>query len=197
MREKHGLSKSPEYRIWAGICQRCGNEKRDEFVHYGGAGIKLCAEWRGSFLAFYQHIGPRPSKAHSVDRIDNSKGYEPGNVRWATPEQQAQNSSVARPVTYRGRTLTVSEWSRETGIGFTTLIARLNRGIPLEEVFSPVPLVGRGQVATRIEHGGKNLTLREWSETVGISKSTLKKRIAAGIPIERALQNPMPKPATT
>lgn len=193
MREKHGLSKTPEYRIWAGICQRCNNSKRNEFNRYGGSGITLCAEWRESFSAFYQALGPRPSPRHSVDRIDNSKGYEPRNVRWATPEQQAQNSSIARPVTYRGRTMTVSEWARETGIGFTTLIARLNRGIPLDDVFSAERLVGKGQPPRMLEYGGQRLSVGEWARKIGVEKRTLKKRLSAGIPIERALQNPMPK----
>lgn len=119
----HGLSKTPEYRIWAGIKQRCFNPKRKEYERYGKAGITMHQPWVENFEEFYDHLGPRPSKTHSVDRIDNSLGYEPGNVRWATPEEQAQNSSIARPITLNGRTMTASEWSRELGVGFTTIIA--------------------------------------------------------------------------
>jgi hypothetical protein len=79
------------YAIWAGIISRCTDRKNSSYKHYGGRGIKLAPEWRYDFLAFKQHLGPRPSKFHSVDRINNDGNYEPGNVRWATSLQQANN----------------------------------------------------------------------------------------------------------
>lgn len=189
----HGLSKLPEYRIWAGIRQRCCNKNRSEYARYGGAGITFCEEWKRDFVAFYEHVGPRPSASHSLDRIDGTKGYEPGNVRWATAEQQAQNSSIARPVTFQGRTLTVSEWSRETGIGFTTLIARLNRGLELEEVFSKKAIQHDNQKPkTIIEYDGRSGSIKEWAAWIGVSKKTLAKRLKRGIPLARALKEPMP-----
>lgn len=59
----------------------------------------MCEEWRESFEAFFAHVGPRPSLAYSLDRIDNDRGYEPGNVRWATDSEQQQNRRFARDLT--------------------------------------------------------------------------------------------------
>lgn len=89
----HGMSYSPEYKAWKSMRDRVDATKGDMFRDYGARGIKLCDEWRESFSAFYEHIGPRPSLNHSVDRWpDNDGNYEPGNVRWATREQQMHNT---------------------------------------------------------------------------------------------------------
>ncbi len=92
----HGLSRSSEYRIWLGMKQRCHNENDPAFGRYGGRGIAVCEEWRATFPAFFAHIGPRPSRQHSVDRMDNDRGYEPGNVRWATAKEQQNNTRVQK-----------------------------------------------------------------------------------------------------
>ena len=88
---RHGLSNSPEYRIWAGMKSRCYNPKHESFRHYGARGIKVCDRWLHDFLAFLQDVGSRPSPNHSLDRIENDGNYEPGNVRWATPAEQLIN----------------------------------------------------------------------------------------------------------
>lgn len=70
---------------------RCNNTSNKDFRHYGGRGISMCEEWQASFLAFYKHIGPKPSKGHSIDRLDNDGNYEPGNVKWSTQIEQTNN----------------------------------------------------------------------------------------------------------
>lgn len=96
----HGCSKKksprPEYKVWVAIKQRCLNPNCKAFPYYGGRGISICAEWRADFAAFIRHIGDRPSVGLTVERIDNDRGYEPGNVRWATMKEQAQNKRPAR-----------------------------------------------------------------------------------------------------
>lgn len=92
---KHGLYNSPEYNSWENMKTRCTNPNNNRFDYYGGRGITVCPEWMESFEAFYAHIGPRPEPKglYSIDRINNDGNYEPGNVRWATKTQQANNKS--------------------------------------------------------------------------------------------------------
>lgn len=90
----HGHSRkgqySKEYYVWYAAKQRCTNPRVASYRFYGARGIAMCPEWISDFAAFFAHIGPRPDGT-SIDRIDNDRGYEPGNVRWATPKEQAAN----------------------------------------------------------------------------------------------------------
>lgn len=97
------------------------------FQFYGARGIDVCDEWKNSFIAFYEHIGPRPSKEYSVDRIDNSRGYEPGNVRWATRSMQIINQSRRKKITIDGESRALTEWARLRGIKPNTLLARIKK----------------------------------------------------------------------
>lgn len=83
----------PEYRAWQAAKRRCGDSRLRNFHHYGGRGIVMCEEWVNSFDAFIAHVGPKPDGGRriSIDRIDNNRGYEPGNVRWATASEQGRN----------------------------------------------------------------------------------------------------------
>ena len=94
-RVTHGQRRSPEYTAWPNAKQRVTNRKLRWWARYGGRGIGMCSEWMASFTAFLAHVGPRPGRGYSLDRIDNDRGYEPGNVRWATAAQQAANREVA------------------------------------------------------------------------------------------------------
>jgi hypothetical protein len=93
----HRIGKSDEYTIWTKIKDRCLNQKSAGYPGYGGRGITVCEEWQDSFEAFFAHAGPRTSKKHSIDRINNDGNYEPGNVRWATASEQATNRRKRKP----------------------------------------------------------------------------------------------------
>lgn len=125
----HGLSNKTEspslaYGTWVGLKQRCLNPKNPGFANYGGRGITVCESWAESFEAFLADVGERPSLRHSLDRIDNDKGYEPGNCRWATRREQNTNKRDTIRLTHGGRTLSLLEWSDVTGIPHQILYQR-------------------------------------------------------------------------
>ena len=96
-REFHGMSEHPLYHVWSSIKARCFNKNHHAYPHYGGRGITMHGPWAESFPSFLEGVGERPSDDLSIDRIDNDKGYEPGNVRWATRTIQAFNKRMNQP----------------------------------------------------------------------------------------------------
>ncbi len=108
--------RSKEYRAWQQMRVRCGWKAGLRWERYGGRGVRVCERWAASFEAFLADVGRAPSSEHSLDRIDLDGHYEPGNVRWATREQQMRNTSMSRRLTFRGETLTVVEWAERVGI---------------------------------------------------------------------------------
>lgn len=92
----HGLSQTAEFTCWVNMRQRCHNPRAPHFKKYGAKGTAVCDRWRYSFENFLADMGNRPSPLHTIDRIDNSKGYEPGNCRWATQKEQQNNRSNSR-----------------------------------------------------------------------------------------------------
>jgi hypothetical protein len=133
---RHGMRYTPEYQAWKGMIGRCHRPSDPAYPGYGGRGIVVCEEWRSSFVAFFSHIGPRPSPQHSLDRLDNDKGYEPGNVRWATRVQQQNNRRMNHRLTWNGQTMTVTEWSRQTDLSVDCIIDRLGRGWPMHLILT-------------------------------------------------------------
>lgn len=90
----HGMSDTVTYRAWANMKRRCLSPKHPHYARYGGRGITICERWL-TFVNFFEDMGERPSDDLSLDRIDNDGNYEPGNCRWATWDQQANNRRKA------------------------------------------------------------------------------------------------------
>lgn len=125
----------PLYNTWKGIIQRCENPKHTHFADYGARGITMCQRWRGDFFAFVADVGERPA-GRSLDRIDNSRGYEPGNIRWATQSEQLNNTRKTISFEWRGRTYTLTEAMEVTGLDRATLNWRVGRGWPIEKIMT-------------------------------------------------------------
>lgn len=131
----HGRSHTPIYRTWASMCNRCTNQNDPNYPRYGGRGITVCERWGSSFDNFLADMGERP-EGMSIERKDNSGNYEPGNCRWATRKEQAQNTRRNVQLTFGGRTQPMVAWAAEVGITPAALRLRLQKGWTLERALS-------------------------------------------------------------
>lgn len=123
----HGLSKTPEYMIWASMIARCNRAKDRFYADYGGRGIRVCDRWL-AFENFIFDMGFRPSKKHSLDRRDNDGNYEPENCRWATQIEQANNKSDNTFIVTGDERVTLAEAARRAGIPYNTICSRMRLG---------------------------------------------------------------------
>lgn len=134
-----GIGKaSPTYVSWLRMRQRCRNPRHVYFRNYGGRGITVCDRWRDSFENFLADMGERP-EGTSLDRIDNARGYEPGNCRWASRPEQQRNTSRNHLLTFRGETHSIAEWGEITGISRRTIRTRLRIGWSVEDALTLPP----------------------------------------------------------
>lgn len=122
--------------------RRCQHPRNKDYADYGGRGITVCEQWlrKDGFLAFLEHLGPKPSPSHTLDRIDNMRGYEPGNVRWATRLTQANNRRSSRLITWRGETRTAAEWGAIVDIPRQYIVSRLENGWGVERALTTPPI---------------------------------------------------------
>lgn len=119
------------------MISRCESQSNASYRRYGQRGIRVCRRWRSSFDAFFADMGPRPSPAHSLDRLDSDGDYEPANCRWADATTQARNRSTTRVLTCFGATRSIAEWIEVTGVKRGTLQGRLDAGWPIERALAP------------------------------------------------------------
>ena len=124
------------YQSWHGMIQRCVNPRSTGYRYYGGRGITVCPRWRESFAAFLEDVGERPSRGHSIDRIDVNGHYEPANCRWATAVTQMRNTSRNRLLTMNGETMPLSAWAERVGVSASTLWNRSADGWSDERVLT-------------------------------------------------------------
>lgn len=123
----HDAHGDPLYSTWMHIRERCLSPKSKRYADYGGRGITLCDEWKADFLVFRDYISALPhcqEDGYTVDRIDNNLGYFPGNVRFATRQEQMNNTRHNVVLTHNGKTQSITAWSKETGIKVETLFYR-------------------------------------------------------------------------
>lgn len=134
-RTEHGMSHSPEYVVWASMLSRTRYPSHGSFANYGAKGIGVCDRWQ-EFVHFFADMGPRPSPAHSIERVDNDRGYEPDNCRWATLQEQRRNMRQNRHITVDGVTRIATDWARDFGINPNTFLSRLDHGWEIHRALS-------------------------------------------------------------
>ena len=138
----HKMTGSRIYSIWQAMKSRCYYDKNKRFKYYGGRGIKVCDEWKNSFISFYEWSMKNGYDENAergqctIDRIDVNGNYEPNNCRWATIKQQANNTRRNHFIEYNGKTQTVSQWANELGVEPDSIFNRLQKGFTEEEALT-------------------------------------------------------------
>lgn len=133
--------RSDVYYVWQNMIRRCGNTNHKIYPDYGGRGIVVCERWR-DFKNFCDDMGKRPSKQHSLDRINNDGNYCKENCRWATMKTQGNNRRSNVVIEYMGESKTIAEWSDTKGLPYMAIFHRVKRGWPVERLFDPLKTKG-------------------------------------------------------
>ena len=152
----HGYNKHPLHYRWLSMMYRCSNPKFPGYDRYGGRGIKVCERWH-DIRNFIEDMNSTFRKYLQLERIDNNGDYAPDNCEWATPSKQALNRGTCHKITFQGRTMSISEWAKETGIKYNTLSRRI-----LDQKLSPEEALTR-EVLTHGE-SAKNALRCRWNK---------------------------------
>lgn len=123
----HGMGHTHTYNLWCKMKERCNNPKAINYERYGGRGVKVCEEWANSFPAFLNDMGECPSLEHSIERINNCGNYCPGNCKWATRLEQANNKRNNVMVNFRGELRSVADWCRILNLNYPLTRQRIYR----------------------------------------------------------------------
>lgn len=179
----HGLSKTRFYLAYRGMMNRCYNSAQRTFPDYGGRGIRVADRWHtfenfrdDMYESYQRHMETHNGSGTTIERIDVNGDYEPGNCRWATLREQARNKRSSRILTHQGRSQSVADWSDETGIAHSTILARLNRGWSVEDSLTR-PL----RKAMTLTYNGRTQRLDEWQRELGVGQDYLAAKMRQGI----------------
>lgn len=143
----HDMSRTRLYHVFEAMRQRCGNPRAQEYKNYGGRGIKVCEEWRGTggFQRFYDwamrngYDENAPYGSCTLDRIDVNGDYTPENCRWVTSKEQAKNTTRNIIIEYGGEARCLKEWSEVTGLSYAAIAKRYRSGWPVAEILGYEP----------------------------------------------------------
>lgn len=134
----HGMSTTDEHHAWHNMVSRCTDPTNSMWYLYGGRGIKVCPQWIESFAQFLEEVGAKHAPGLTLDRVNNDEGYCPGNVRWATPREQAENRRTTRKLSIGGETMSLAAWGRRNGVSKSNVYSRIRAGWdPVEAVSIP------------------------------------------------------------
>jgi hypothetical protein len=182
-----GDKKSLTYQSWHNMKQRCHNAKNPRYPQYGARGIQVCEHWRNNFTQFFADMGTRPSKKHSLGRIDNDGDYTPENCQWGTARQQQNNMRSNKRYLYKDQWMTIAELSRISAVNYDTLWERLHDGMPVHDAVESPLLLDRSRSKKLITINDITHTVKEWRTMHHISPSLLSWRLRKGQSLETAL----------
>lgn len=141
-KRKHGHShKERLYETWKNMRRRCNDPTNKRYEQYGGRGIKVCPEWNDYAVFREWAMSHGYTDDLTIDRINVDKGYSPDNCRWAGARVQANNTTRNKYITFKGKTLTISQWADELGLPYGVINHRIQRGWDMERI-SSTPVKG-------------------------------------------------------
>lgn len=123
----HCMRYSSEYSSWRSMKERCLNKSSKDYENYGAKGITIYEKWINSFEDFFSYIGKK-QYGQSIDRIDNTKGYYPENVRWANQSTQQRNKNNSLWLEWNGKKTHISDIAKELNISSSAAHLRYKRG---------------------------------------------------------------------
>lgn len=129
----HGMYGTRIYSIWANMLQRCYNQRERSYKYYGARGIKVCDKWK-RFEGFLEDMGGTYQEHLSIDRINVNGDYCSENCKWATKEEQANNTRANHLITINGETDTLANVCKKYNLNYKTVHKKLKKGIPIEKL---------------------------------------------------------------
>lgn len=132
---KHGMSRTPTYKSWQAMKDRCLNPLNAQYKDYGGRGITICDQWVAGFEVFIRDMGAMPN-GYTIDRIDNNLGYNPKNCKWSSRQEQSDNRRPNILIEIDGETRTLKDWSRRLNTPYSTAMHRYRRGLDTKKIFN-------------------------------------------------------------
>lgn len=141
-----------EYPGYVAMKGRCSNPKKSDYKYYGGRGIKVCDSWVESFDNFIKDMGTRP-EGHTLDRIDVDGDYSKENCRWATFEEQMNNTRRSVIIEFEGQSMSLSQWGRYVGVSGQTVSNRIGSLWTIGEALGFDPRPSRAEIKERKAKG--------------------------------------------
>ena len=182
----HGMAGTRIYVSWTNMKRRCNDSKNKLYHNYGGRGITYHPDWE-YFKNFYRDMKDGYDDDLTLDRIDVDGNYCKENCKWSSFEEQMNNMTTSRFVTYKGETLTVSQMARKYGLKPDFVKGRLYSGWSIEDAIEkPVEY-------EEITYKGVTKTVSDWATEIGFTYHQLKKRLMRGWTVERAIEQPLGK----
>jgi hypothetical protein len=171
--DKYGKYETGLLHVYHQMMSRCHDTKDQAYKYYGGRGIFVNDEWRGSFLSFYDWcISKNWCKGMEIDRKDNNAGYHPDNCRIVSKNINARNRRNNRIIEYKGLKLTMIEWAEKTGVDYDCIRHRLDSNMPLEDVFSNENHFGKHAAKAVVQFDKNGNKIKQFESAIVAAKET-------------------------